>query len=140
LNLDHYFGGSNDGSPTGLRALDPLGYLDFLCLMDHSRLVLTDSGGIQEETTALGVPCLTLRNNIERPATVEHGSNQIIGVNPIRIVSAGRHILRNWSRSSRRPPLWDGHAARRILEVVLQQRSCVSANRFQEQRGSEQLV
>jgi UDP-N-acetylglucosamine 2-epimerase (non-hydrolysing) len=108
--------------------------------MDHSRLVLTDSGGIQEETTALGVPCLTLRNNTERPATVEHGSNQIIGINPIRIVSAGRHILRNWSRSSRRPPLWDGHAARRILEVVLQQRPCVAAHRSQEQRGSEQLV
>jgi UDP-N-acetylglucosamine 2-epimerase (non-hydrolysing) len=140
LNLDHYFGGSSSGSPTGLQALAPQGYLDFLCLMDHSRLVLTDSGGIQEETTALGVPCLTLRNNTERPATVEHGSNQIIGINPIRIVSAGRHILRNWSRSSRRPPLWDGHAARRILEVVLQQRPCVAAHRSQEQRGSEQLV
>ena len=140
LNLDHYFGGSSNGSPTGLQALDPLGYLDFLCLMDHSRLVLTDSGGIQEETTALGVPCLTLRNNTERPATVEHGSNQIIGVNPVRIVSAGRHILRNWSRSSRRPPLWDGQAARRILEVVLQQRFCGSAHRCQEQRSSEQLV
>lgn len=140
LNLDHYFVGSRKGSLTGLQALDPLGYLDFLCLMDHSRVVLTDSGGIQEETTALGVPCLTLRNNTERPATVEHGSNQIIGVNPTRIVSAGRHILRNWSRSSRRPPLWDGHAAGRIVEVVLQKRFFGSAHRCQEQSSSEQLV
>jgi len=140
LNLDHYFGGSRNGSPTGLQELAPLGYLDFLCLMDNSRLVLTDSGGIQEETTALGVPCLTLRNNTERPATVEHGSNQIIGVDPVRIVSAGRHILRTWSRSSRRPPLWDGQAARRIVEVVLQKRLCDSAQRGQEQRSSVQLV
>ena len=140
LNLGHYFGESSNGSSTGLQALDPLGYLDFLCLMDHSRLVLTDSGGIQEETTALGVPCLTLRNNTERPATVEHGSNQIIGVDAVKIVNAGRHILGNWSRSSRRPPLWDGHAATRILEVVLQQRFGGSTHRCQEQRGSEQLV
>jgi UDP-N-acetylglucosamine 2-epimerase (non-hydrolysing) len=140
LTLDHYFGGPSKSSPAGLQALDPLGYLDFLCLMDHSRLVLTDSGGIQEETTALGVPCLTLRNNTERPATVEHGSNQIIGVNPVKIVSAGRQILGKWSRSSRRPPLWDGHAARRILEVVLQQRFSGSTHRCQEQRSPEQLV
>ena len=140
LNLGRYFGGSSNGSPTGLQALDPLGYLDFLCLMDHSRLVLTDSGGIQEETTALGVPCLTLRNNTERPATVEHGSNQIIGVNPARIVSAGRQILRKGSRSSRRPPLWDGQAARRIVQVVLRDRFRGSAHRCQEQRSSEQLV
>jgi len=140
LNLDHYFGGSRNGSPTGLQELAPLGYLDFLCLMDNSRLVLTDSGGIQEETTALGVPCLTLRNNTERPATVEHGSNQIIGVDPVRIVSAGRHILRTWSRSSRRPPLWDGQAARRIVEGVLQKRLCDSAQRGHEQRSSVQLV
>jgi len=140
LNLDHYFGGSRNGSPTGLQELAPLGYLDFLCLMDNSRLVLTDSGGIQEETTALGVPCLTLRNNSERPATVEHGSNQIVGVDPVRIVSAGRHILRTWSRSSRRPPLWDGQAARRIVEGVLQKRLCDSAQRGHEQRSSVQLV
>jgi UDP-N-acetylglucosamine 2-epimerase (non-hydrolysing) len=140
LNLDHYFGGSRNGSPTGLQELAPLGYLDFLCLMDNSRLVLTDSGGIQEETTALGVPCLTLRNNTERPATVEHGSNQIVGVDPVRIVSAGRHILRTWSRSSRRPPLWDGQAARRIVEGVLQKRLCDSAQRGHEQRSSVQLV
>jgi UDP-N-acetylglucosamine 2-epimerase (non-hydrolysing) len=122
LHLDRYFGACGNGSPAGLQALDPLGYLDFLCLMDHCKLVLTDSGGIQEETTVLGVPCLTLRNNTERPATVEQGSNQIIGVNPGRIVSAGKHVLHNWSRSSRRPPLWDGHAASRILEIVVQQR------------------
>ena len=79
---------------------------------------MTDSGGVQEETTVLGVPCLTLRENTERPATVEHGSNQIVGVDPDRILAAAHGILRNPARSSRRPPLWDGEAAGRIVKVI----------------------
>lgn len=102
----------------GIVPLDPLGYLDFLSLNDHARLVLTDSGGVQEETTALGVPCLTLRENTERPATVEYGSNQVIGVDPDRILTAARAVLEKPERHLTRPPLWDGQAASRIVTVL----------------------
>jgi UDP-N-acetylglucosamine 2-epimerase (non-hydrolysing) len=102
----------------GIVPLDPLGYLDFLSLNDRARLVLTDSGGIQEETTVLGVPCLTLRENTERPATVDHGSNQVIGVNSDRILAAARSILQKPVRSFPRPPLWDGKAAPRIVAIL----------------------
>ena len=76
-----------------IRVVDPLGYLDFLRLYSESRLVLTDSGGIQEETTALGVPCLTLRENTERPVTVSEGTNVVVGTDPERIVSAAFDVL-----------------------------------------------
>lgn len=109
---------SAGGGNTGIVPLAPVGYLDFLALNDHSRLVLTDSGGVQEETTALGVPCLTLRENTERPATVEDGSNMVVGVNPERILEAGRLLLLNPARSSRRPPLWDGQASVRIVNTI----------------------
>jgi UDP-N-acetylglucosamine 2-epimerase (non-hydrolysing) len=102
----------------GIRALEPLGYLDFLALNDQARLVLTDSGGIQEETTALGVPCLTLRENTERPATTEYGTNQIVGTNRARIVGAARSALAASDRSARIPPFWDGQASSRIVEVL----------------------
>jgi UDP-N-acetylglucosamine 2-epimerase (non-hydrolysing) len=104
--------------PAGIVPLDPLGYLEFLSLNDRARIVLTDSGGVQEETTALGVPCLTLRENTERPATVEHGSNQVVGVDSDRILVAARSILRNPARRSQRPPLWDGKAAPRIVSIL----------------------
>ena len=112
-----------DAKTSGIVPLDPLGYLDFLALSGHARLVLTDSGGIQEETTVLGVPCLTLRENTERPATVEHGSNQVVGVDPNRILAAARSILEKLGRgqtttSLRRPPLWDGQAAPRIIAIL----------------------
>jgi UDP-N-acetylglucosamine 2-epimerase (non-hydrolysing) len=99
-------------------ALGPLGYIDFLALNQSARIVMTDSGGIQEETTVLGVPCLTLRENTERPATVEYGTNQIVGVKPDRIISAAQSILRNPKPQPRRPPLWDGNAASRIVSVI----------------------
>jgi UDP-N-acetylglucosamine 2-epimerase (non-hydrolysing) len=104
----------------GLVPLEPLGYLDFLSLNDRARIVLTDSGGIQEETTVLGVPCLTLRENTERPATVEHGSNQVVGVDPERVLAAARSILQNPTRHSQRPPLWDGKTAPRVVAILLE--------------------
>jgi UDP-N-acetylglucosamine 2-epimerase (non-hydrolysing) len=100
-----------------LRLVDPLGYLDFIGLMERARIVLTDSGGVQEETTILGVPCLTLRENTERPVTISHGTNQLVGTNPAAIAAA-------WARSgdtARKnggPPLWDGRAAERIVDVL----------------------
>jgi len=102
----------------GVIAVEPLGYIDFLCLLQHAHLVLTDSGGIQEETTVLGVPCLTLRENTERPATVECGTNQVVGLKPDRILAAARSILQNPKPEYRCPELWDGHAAGRIVKII----------------------
>jgi UDP-N-acetylglucosamine 2-epimerase (non-hydrolysing) len=102
-----------------LRVVDPLGYLDFLALYSQARLVLTDSGGIQEETTALGIPCLTLRENTERPITVELGTNVVVGTDTTRIVNAASAALNGAGRkSSQQLPLWDGHASERILDVL----------------------
>lgn len=100
-----------------LRLTGPLGYLDFLKLTAHARLVLTDSGGIQEETTVLGVPCLTLRANTERPATIEQGTNRLVGMHPERIVDAALGVLHSPPPTGRVPELWDGQAARRIVDV-----------------------
>ena len=91
--------------------------LDFLKLMADARLVLTDSGGIQEETTALGVPCLTLRANTERPVTVSHGSNRLVGMDPQEIVAAYREAMSD-TRPAQTPPFWDGHAAERIVRII----------------------
>ena len=102
-----------------LRVVDPLGYLDFLNLYSGSRLVLTDSGGIQEETTALGIPCLTLRENTERPITVELGTNVVVGTDPEKIVNAAAAALNGAAKkTARQPPLWDGHTSERILDVL----------------------
>jgi UDP-N-acetylglucosamine 2-epimerase (non-hydrolysing) len=103
----------------GLVCLDPLGYLDFVALVSRAALVLTDSGGIQEETTMLGVPCLTLRENTERPVTVTHGTNRVIGVSPRRIMDEGLRALDAPPAPQAPPPLWDGHAAGRIVDVLL---------------------
>jgi UDP-N-acetylglucosamine 2-epimerase (non-hydrolysing) len=102
-----------------LRLVEPLGYLDFLKLMAEARVVLTDSGGIQEETTILGVPCLTLRENTERPVTVECGTNRLVGRDPARILAAWREIRDGRAAPARVPPLWDGRAAERIAEILL---------------------
>jgi UDP-N-acetylglucosamine 2-epimerase (non-hydrolysing) len=101
-----------------VRLLEPQGYLRFLALEAGAALALTDSGGVQEETTMLGVPCLTLRDNTERPITIEHGTNRLVGRDPQRIVAAAREVLTHGT-TPRRPPLWDGRAADRIAEVLI---------------------
>ncbi|UCC14568.1 MAG: UDP-N-acetylglucosamine 2-epimerase (non-hydrolyzing) [Gammaproteobacteria bacterium] len=105
------------GQMPNLRMIDPVGYLDFQQLLSSARIVLTDSGGIQEETTALGVPCLTLRANTERPVTVSHGTNKIVGMDPNTIVSAYRETI-SGQIAAQVPPLWDGHAAERIVKII----------------------
>ncbi|MBE3071281.1 MAG: UDP-N-acetylglucosamine 2-epimerase, partial [Planctomycetes bacterium] len=105
----------------GLRLIEPAGYLDFLKLMASARLVLTDSGGIQEETTILGVPCLTLRDNTERPVTVEVGSNRLVGTDAARILAAYGDIRDGRARPAAVPPLWDGQAAGRIVGILAEQ-------------------
>jgi len=98
---------------------DPLGYLELLGMMSRARLVLTDSGGLQEETTALGIPCITLRENTERPITVEQGTNTIVGTDPARILAAVDEVLTNGGKQGRVPELWDGRAALRIRDRLL---------------------
>jgi UDP-N-acetylglucosamine 2-epimerase (non-hydrolysing) len=99
-------------------SVPPLGYLEMLGLMQAARLVLTDSGGIQEETTALGVPCVTLRENTERPITVEQGTNTVVGSSPAHILAAVDDILRTGGKAGRVPELWDGRASQRIAAVL----------------------
>jgi UDP-N-acetylglucosamine 2-epimerase (non-hydrolysing) len=105
----------------GLRMTDPLGYLDFLKLMSEARIALTDSGGIQEETAILKVPCLTLRENTERPVTVDTGWNQIVGRDPDRIIAAYRRVSASPKTCGKTPPLWDGRAAERIVKILADQ-------------------
>lgn len=107
--------GSAEG---GVMCLNPLGYLDFVALMSHARLVLTDSGGVQEETTVLGVPCLTLRDTTERPVTITHGTNRLVGSDPRRIVNEALWTIDHPTDPPGPPPLWDGRAATRIVEVL----------------------
>jgi UDP-N-acetylglucosamine 2-epimerase (non-hydrolysing) len=101
-----------------LHLVDPVGYLDFQRLVSTARVVLTDSGGIQEETTVLGVPCLTLRENTERPATISSGSNRLVGMRPDNIIAVYNDVMASPARVSRVPPLWDGQAAERIVKVI----------------------
>src|ERR1044072_886892 len=102
-----------------LRLIDPLGYLDFLSLYSSARLVLTDSGGIQEETTFLNIPCLTLRENTERPITVELGTNVVVGTDTTRIITAAAAALNGSAKKTPHElPLWDGHASERILDAL----------------------
>ena len=101
-----------------LLLLPPLPYLELLALLGGARLVLTDSGGIQEETTALGVPCVTLRENTERPITVDEGTNTVVGTDPGLILACVGEILAGGGKRGRIPELWDGQAARRIVATL----------------------
>jgi UDP-N-acetylglucosamine 2-epimerase (non-hydrolysing) len=103
---------------SNLRITEPLGYLDFLALTAASKVVLTDSGGLQEETTVLGVPCLTLRAYTERPVTVSVGSNTVVGPNPRKICDAVQEILSGRGKTGAVPELWDGRAGPRIAAVL----------------------
>jgi UDP-N-acetylglucosamine 2-epimerase (non-hydrolysing) len=103
----------------GLLLTEPLGYLDFLSLLADARAVLTDSGGIQEETTYLGIPCFTLRDNTERPVTVSAGTNTLLGLDPAAIAGIPATLAARRDAASEPPPLWDGRAAERIADVVV---------------------
>ena len=122
FGLDRFFGSPEKGGPqpsNGARIFctAPLGYLDFVHLMSKAKLVLTDSGGVQEETTILGVPCLTLRNNTERPVTLTHGTNVLAGTTKHSITAAHTKLVSSASTPSR-PPLWDGMAGQRIAGIL----------------------
>jgi UDP-N-acetylglucosamine 2-epimerase (non-hydrolysing) len=104
--------------PPGVRLVDPLGYLEFIALESSAAVVLTDSGGIQEETTALGVPCLTLRENTERPVTVHEGTNRVVGRDPDLVVAAALEAVAD-PPAPQKPALWDGRAGERIADVLL---------------------
>lgn len=101
-----------------ITVVGPQPYMAFLNLWKDAAVVLTDSGGLQEETTVLGVPCITIRENTERPVTVEEGSNVLAGTDPVRIVAEVRNVLRGEAKQGRRPYLWDGKAAQRIIDVL----------------------
>ncbi len=108
------------GLRSSLKPIEPVGYLDALCLLAGATMVLTDSGGVQEETTALGVPCLTIRKNTERPVTVTEGTNTLVGTSRARIVSEAKNILAGRGKRGRVPKFWDGRAAERIVQCLLE--------------------
>ncbi len=104
---------------TGIRLIDPVGYLDFLKLESEAAMVLTDSGGIQEETTVLNVPCLTLRKSTERPVTLAEGTNILVGAYPEKIVAAAENILNGNVKTGKFPKYWDSRVAERIVDVFM---------------------
>jgi len=111
--------GRIDATPRGIKLLDPLGYLDFLSLVEGAAAVLTDSGGLQEETTFLSVPCFTLRSTTERPVTVSHGTNMLLGLEPSRIDELPVRLARRSGATRRTIPGWDGMAAKRLVDVLM---------------------
>ncbi len=114
------FGFSEQVEKSNIKLIEPLGYLDFMRLYSGAKLVLTDSGGLQEETTALGIPCLTLRENTERPITIEMGTNILVGTNAEKIKQTAFEILENNNKKDAKiPPLWDGKTAERICDALL---------------------
>ena len=117
--VDHFMEGPEPwDSRVRIRLVPPLGYLDFLHLMSQAKVVLTDSGGVQEETTILGVPCITLRENTERPVTLKHGTNVLVGADPQKIIAEFSRVLQETSRRVSTPRYWDGQAAKRIVQVL----------------------
>lgn len=117
FGLDHFL--NTESKNRGIVAVDPLGYLEFLHLNTHAGMVITDSGGLQEETTVLGVPCITLRHNTERPITCSEGTNFLVGNGREKILEAARRILSGNIKEGRIPEKWDGRAAERIVGVVM---------------------
>lgn len=117
---DYINSNANGQAREGINLYDPLGYLDFLKLMAEARVVFTDSGGVQEETTILGVPCLTLRANTERPVTIEQGTNIVVGTSRQRILEAWAKALNGRVPQGRVPQLWDGKAAHRIARILVE--------------------
>jgi len=139
FNFEDYFNFNSvlSTQPPHIYCVDPLGYLDFLCLMSNSKLVLTDSGGMQEETTVLGIPCITMRENTERPVTITFGTNILAGVQKEQIISAALSQLKKYysislnimintqnstlsTQHSFSPPLWDGKAGYRIVQILVE--------------------
>ncbi len=123
--IDKFKFSENIESMKQLILTEPLGYLDFLHLMINATLVLTDSGGIQEETTVIGIPCLTMRENTERPVTIDIGTNVLVGMDTEKIVAETFDILSDKKKNGSIPPLWDGHAASRIVDVLERHNSMV---------------
>jgi UDP-N-acetylglucosamine 2-epimerase (non-hydrolysing) len=107
-----------DDEHRGVTLTDPVGYLDFLSLEADAAAVLTDSGGIQEETTYLGIPCFTLRANTERPVTVRAGTNTVLGLDPARIIEIPERLAGDARERPDAPPLWDGRASGRVADVI----------------------
>jgi UDP-N-acetylglucosamine 2-epimerase (non-hydrolysing) len=103
-----------------LTLIPPVGYLDFLKLEKECKFVLTDSGGLQEESTYLGIPCLTVRENTERPVTVEVGTNEVVGTDTVKIIEDSEKILNGHWKKGRVPELWDGKAAVRITKILME--------------------
>ena len=105
-------------SMKNLKLLDPIGYLDFMKLMHGAKLVLTDSGGIQEETTFFGIPCITLRENTERPVTIDVGTNILVGSDTDLVISEAKKVINGEAKKGQIPELWDGKAAERIVSII----------------------
>ena len=105
-----------------MKLIEPVGYLDSLWLMANAKLVLTDSGGVQEETTVLGTPCLTIRENTERPITITEGTNTLVGAGHAKIVAEAQRVIEGRGKKGRVPKYWDGKAAERIVKCLLEHR------------------
>ncbi len=117
-NLNHFGLKERVAGIPNLRLIPPIGYLDFMQLMQNSKFVMTDSGGIQEETTYLQIPCLTIRENTERPVTIELGTNELVGTDTEKMVRCARRILEGRWKKGVVPELWDGHTAERIVKIL----------------------
>jgi len=112
---DYYKDGKLDDK---IHAFAPFGYLDFIALMAQAKMVFTDSGGIQEETTVLNIPCITLRDTTERPITLTRGTNVLVHNDPARIIAEAERVLAGKQRTGHCPDIWDGHTAERIVQIL----------------------